>query len=154
MQSDPLPEVVYVTVVMEGLRTGVVRIEVFRVHPLSFDEAVYIAQNSKNNFKSARLGWKWYNPSSARVRSARASSMSISAFCKPEPMDLSNAEGEGEAELQVAQQYRDISRCYSCGSTSHLRPRCPLRKQRKSHVGRVPATNQKPGMARETFKSQ
>ena len=33
MQSDPLPETVHVTVFMEGLRTGVARTEVFRVHP-------------------------------------------------------------------------------------------------------------------------
>jgi hypothetical protein len=35
MTADPLPEVVTVTVFMEGLRTGVARTEVFRVHPTS-----------------------------------------------------------------------------------------------------------------------
>ena len=43
MQSDPLPDTVYVTVFMEGLRTGVARTEVFRVHPSTFEEAVSIA---------------------------------------------------------------------------------------------------------------
>ena len=57
MQSDPLPETVCVTVFMEGLRTGVARTEVFRVHPSTFEEAVSIAQNAEHNFKSARLGW-------------------------------------------------------------------------------------------------
>ena len=33
MQSDPLPETVHVTIIMEGLRTGVARTEVFRVNP-------------------------------------------------------------------------------------------------------------------------
>ena len=33
MQLDPLSEMVLVTIFMEGLRTGVARTEVFRVHP-------------------------------------------------------------------------------------------------------------------------
>ena len=56
MQYDPLPEIVYVTVFMEGLRTGVARTEVFQVHSSSFEEAVSISQNAEHNFKSARLG--------------------------------------------------------------------------------------------------
>ena len=99
MQYDPLPETVYVTAFMEGLRTGVSRTEVFRVHPSTFEEAVSIAKNADYNFKSARLGWNGYNPSYARATSAN-----ISAYCKPEPMDLSNAEDGGEAELHVAEQ--------------------------------------------------
>ncbi|ETI29890.1 hypothetical protein F443_22989 [Phytophthora nicotianae P1569] len=57
MASSPLPEVVAVTVFMEGLRTGAARTEVFRVHPASFEEAVNVALNAEYNFKSARLGW-------------------------------------------------------------------------------------------------
>jgi len=57
MTADPLPEVVTVTVFMEGLRTGVARTEVFRVHSTSFEEAVNVALNAEFNFKSARLGW-------------------------------------------------------------------------------------------------
>ena len=86
MQSDPLPETVYVTVFMDGLRTGAARTEFFRVHPSPFEEAVSIAQNAEHNFKSARLGWNGYNPSYARATSANSL-----AYCKPEPMDLSNA---------------------------------------------------------------
>ena len=37
MHSDPLPEAVHVTIFMEGLRTGVARTEVFRVHPSTFE---------------------------------------------------------------------------------------------------------------------
>jgi len=55
MTADPLPEVVTVTVFMKGLRTGVARTEVFRVHPTSFEEAVNVALNAVFNFKSARL---------------------------------------------------------------------------------------------------
>ena len=44
MQLDPLPEKVRVTIFMEGLRTGVARTEVFRVHPSIFEEAVDIAR--------------------------------------------------------------------------------------------------------------
>ena len=56
MQSDPLRKTVYLTIFMEGLRTGVARTEFFRVHPLTFEEAVNIALNAEHNFKSARLG--------------------------------------------------------------------------------------------------
>ena len=86
MQSDPLPEADHVTIFMEGLRTGISRTEVFRVHPSTFEEAVRIALNAERNFKSARLGWKRYNPSSAR-----ANSTSTPAVNRPEPMDLSYA---------------------------------------------------------------
>ena len=48
MQSDPLPETVYVTVFMEGLRTGVSRTEVFQVHPSTYKKAVSIAQNAEH----------------------------------------------------------------------------------------------------------
>ena len=44
MQFDPIPETVDVTVFMEGLRTGVARTEVLRVHPSTFEEAVSIAK--------------------------------------------------------------------------------------------------------------
>uniref|UniRef100_H3H930 Reverse transcriptase domain-containing protein n=2 Tax=Phytophthora ramorum TaxID=164328 RepID=H3H930_PHYRM len=57
MAADPLPEAVTVTIFMEGLRTGVARTEVFRVHPTSFEEAVSVALNAEFNFKSARAGW-------------------------------------------------------------------------------------------------
>ncbi|KAL4144483.1 hypothetical protein PRNP1_013614 [Phytophthora ramorum] len=56
MAADPLPEAVTVTIFMEGLRTGVARTEVFRVHPTSFEEAVSVALNAEFNFKSAEPG--------------------------------------------------------------------------------------------------
>ena len=62
MQSDRIPETVYVTVFMEGLRTGLARTEVFRVHLSTFEEAVSIAHNAEHNFKSSRLGWTGYTP--------------------------------------------------------------------------------------------
>uniref|UniRef100_M4BZY7 Uncharacterized protein n=1 Tax=Hyaloperonospora arabidopsidis (strain Emoy2) TaxID=559515 RepID=M4BZY7_HYAAE len=108
MQSDPLPEAVHVTIFMEGLRTGVARTEDFRVHPSTFEEAVRIAHNAEHNFKSARLGWNGYNPSSERENST-----STPAGNRPEPMDLSYAEDEVEVELQAAEQQRVVRRCYS-----------------------------------------
>ena len=84
---------------MEGLRTGVARTEVFRVHPSTFEEAARIALDAEHNFKSAKLGWNGYNPSSAR-----ANSTSTPAVTRPEPMNLSYAEDEGEVELQAADQ--------------------------------------------------
>ena len=46
MQLDPLPEEVRVTILMEGLCTGVARTELFRVHPSTFEEAVDIVLNA------------------------------------------------------------------------------------------------------------
>ncbi|KAG3087808.1 hypothetical protein PI125_g18546 [Phytophthora idaei] len=114
--ADPLPEAVTLTVFMEGLRTSVARTEVFRVHPSSFEEAVSVALNAEHNFRSAKPGWY--------AGSAGSSS-------GPEPMDLSYAEDE-EAELLAAEQRISIRRCFTCGSTRHLRVRCPVRSQRKA----------------------
>ena len=69
-------------------------------------------------------------------------------------MDISHAEDEGEAELHVAEQRREVRRCYMCGSTKHLRPTFPLRKQRPNPMGRNPSLNQKPGMARGNVDTQ
>ena len=138
MQLDPLPEAVRVTIFMEGLRTGVARTEVFRVHPSTFEEAVDVALNAEFNFKAARYGTQCQNSSS---------------FDKAEPMDLSHAEGE-EAELQAAEQQRNIRRCYMCGSTRHLRPSCPLRKQRQHRPSQTPASSRKSGTTGENVNSQ
>lgn len=122
MAADPLPEAVTVTIFMEGLRTGVARTEVFRVHPTSFEEAVTVALNAEFNYRSARWG-----SNAPQASSAGASSSSNG----PEPMDLSYADAEEEeAELQAAEQRLGIRRCYVCGSTEHLRPGCPQRKRR------------------------
>ena len=47
MQLDPLPEMVLVTVFMEGLRTGVAITEVVQVQITSFGEAVDVALNAE-----------------------------------------------------------------------------------------------------------
>uniref|UniRef100_M4BK36 Uncharacterized protein n=1 Tax=Hyaloperonospora arabidopsidis (strain Emoy2) TaxID=559515 RepID=M4BK36_HYAAE len=113
MQSDPLPEAVHVTIFMEGLRTGIARTEVVRVHPSTFEEAVRIALNAEHNFKLVRLGWNGYNPSSAR-----ANSTSTPAVTRPEPMNLSYAEDEGEVELQAADQQRQATSQHSTRARS------------------------------------
>uniref|UniRef100_A0AAV1T3J5 Retrotransposon gag domain-containing protein n=1 Tax=Peronospora matthiolae TaxID=2874970 RepID=A0AAV1T3J5_9STRA len=56
MQSDALPEAVHVTIFTEGLSSGIVRTEVFRVHPSTFEKAVGIALSAEHYVKSARLG--------------------------------------------------------------------------------------------------
>ena len=56
MHLDTLPEMVLVTIFIEGLRTGVARAEVFGVHPTSFEAAVDIALDAEFNFKAARFG--------------------------------------------------------------------------------------------------
>ena len=111
MQLDPLPEIVLVTIFMEGLRTGVARTEVFRVHSTSFEAAVDIALNAEFNFKAARFGIHGYNPNSANC---------FSSLNRPEPMDLSPAETDEEAELRPVEHHRIIRRCFTYGSTKHL----------------------------------
>ena len=123
MQLDPLPEMVLVTISMEGLLTGVNRTEVFRVHSTSFEAAVDIALNAEFNFNAARFGIHGYNPNSAN---------SFSLFKRPEPMDLSLDETDEEAELRAAEQHRNIRRYFTCGSTKELRPNFPLRRARRA----------------------
>ncbi|ETO60134.1 hypothetical protein F444_21632, partial [Phytophthora nicotianae P1976] len=109
MAADPLPELVTVTLFMEGPRVSAARTEVFRVHPTSFEEAVDVALNAEHNFRSARPGW---------------SAGSASSSSGPEPMDLSYAEDE-EAELLAAEQRAGIRRCLMCKSTKRLMASCP-----------------------------
>jgi hypothetical protein len=144
MAVDPLPEVVTVTVFMEGLRNGMARTEVFRIHPTSFEEAVNVALNAELKFKSARLGWTASQASSSGV--SDASNCAV-------PMDLSYAEDE-KVELQAAEQRIGIRRCYVCGSTQHLRPGCPLRKQRQAPPSRGSASEPKSGSWRGNAKTQ
>ena len=104
MQLHPFPEMVLVTIFMEGLRMGVARTEVFRVHPTSFEADVDIAFNAEFNFKAARFGTLGYNPNSVN---------SFSSFNRPEPMDLSLAETDEEADLRAVEQQEtldDVSR--------------------------------------------
>ncbi|KAG2763060.1 hypothetical protein PC116_g13027 [Phytophthora cactorum] len=124
--ADPLPEAVTLTVFMEGLRTSAARTEVFRVHPSLFEEAASVALNTEHNFRSARPGWY--------AGSAGSSSV-------PEPMDLSYAEGE-EAELLAAEQRTSIRRCFTCGSTRHLRASCPVCNQRKAPPSQASGSSQ------------
>ena len=92
MQLNPLTKEVNVTIFMEGLRAGVARTEVFRVHPSTFKEAVDVALSAKLSFLATRYGKHYHNASRA------------------DPMDLSYA--EDEAELHAAEQQRIIRRCY------------------------------------------
>ncbi|OWY94076.1 LOW QUALITY PROTEIN: hypothetical protein PHMEG_00036302, partial [Phytophthora megakarya] len=123
MFADPLLEAVTTTVFMDGLRTGVALTEVFHSRPASFEEAVMVALNAEYNFKSAHASW---------------SAPSASTPEGPELMELSSAEEQVAvlrarvAELRASEQRPSVRRCYFCGSPDHLRPRCPLRKARKT----------------------
>ena len=93
------------------------RTEVFRVHPTTCEAAVEIALNAEHNFKAARYG--------------------TNTMHQAEPINLSHAESS-EAELQDVEQRQLIRRCFTCGSTRHLRPDCPLRKPRQPRPSRLP----------------
>ena len=83
----------------------------------------------------------------------RANSTSTPAVNRPEPMDLSYAEDEGEVELQDAEQQRLVRRCYTCGSTKHLRPGFLLLRQRQA-TSQHSTPSQKSGMTRENADTQ
>ena len=55
MQSNPLPETVYVTVFVKDRSTGVAKTDVSRVHPSAFEEDESIAQSAEHNYKSYRI---------------------------------------------------------------------------------------------------
>ena len=69
-------------------------------------------------------------------------------------MDFSYAEDDNEAELQAVEQQHVIRRYYTCGSTKHLRPGCPLRRQRQTPPNQNFTPGQKSGMARGNGNTQ
>ena len=83
---------VLVTIFMEGLRTGVARTEVFRVHPTFFGAAIDIVLNADFNFKSDRFGIRGYNSNWSN---------SFNFVNRPEPMDLCLVDTNKEAELEL-----------------------------------------------------
>ncbi|KAE9054648.1 hypothetical protein PF006_g33204 [Phytophthora fragariae] len=68
-------------------------------------------------------------------------------------MDLSHAEDE-EAELREAEARRGIRRCFTCGSTDHLRSGGPQRKQRPAQSSGNTASNRPSGSSRGNGDSQ
>ena len=144
MHQDPVQEAMVVNIFMGALNEGVVRTELFRSHPSTFEEAVAIALRAEFDFKSARVSTPVYRSNywNAPVAPNR-----------PEPMDLSLVEA-GEATLQAADQHTAIRRCYMCGSTKHLRPACPLRNARKARKSYNPDLYQKSGKPRENVDTQ
>ena len=99
---------------MEGLRIGVARMEVFRIHPLTFAKSVDIELKGEFYLKAAH-----YTPLCDKSNSGG----------KAELMDLSHV--EEEAEMQAAEYQRNIRRCHVCRSTRHLCPSFLLRNQRR-----------------------
>ena len=64
-------------------------------------------------------------------------------------MDPSLFKTDEETEIRSVEQNWNIHRCFTCGSTNHLRPNCPLRRALQAISGRTPAANQKSGTAQE-----
>ena len=87
--------------------------------PTSFEAAADIALNAEFNFKAARFGTHGYIPNSANY---------FSSFNRPEPMDLRLDETDEDVEFRAVEQHRNILRCFTCGSTKHLRPNYPFRR--------------------------
>jgi len=103
-----------------------------------------VTLNAELNFKSAWFGW-----TASQASSSGAAGASNGAV----RMDLSYAEDE-EPELQAAERRGSIRRCYVCGSPQHMRPGCPLRKQRQAPPSRCTASEPKLGSRRGNAKTQ
>ncbi|GMF47927.1 unnamed protein product [Phytophthora fragariaefolia] len=87
MAGAPLSEDVKVTVFMDGVRTGPVRIELFRRQPNTFNEAVQIAMLEDH-----------------RVRSAQGHTPHVEASEGPTPMEISLAESVSSSPASQTEQ--------------------------------------------------
>ena len=110
--SSPLPEEVMVTVFLNGLAQGPVRLEVHRKEPQTLEEAIAVAQREDYCLRQAR-----------GLPLAPSNMASPAAACGPEPMDLSAVE-----------QRRPAVQCYGCGRFGHYQRNCP----RNQRGGRAP----------------
>ena len=82
MEANPIPDFVLITVFLQGLTDGPVRIHLFRVELNSLKEATTTAVQKNFNVKQAHTGVAPYRP----MRRVEAEG--------PEPMDLCHAESE------------------------------------------------------------
>ncbi|KAE9044632.1 hypothetical protein PR001_g5286 [Phytophthora rubi] len=121
MAGAPLSEDVKVTGFMVGVRTGLVRTELFRRQPKTFNESVQIAMLEDC------------------VRLAQGPTPHVEASEGPTPMEISLAESARSQRTQCAS-----GRCFGCNQPGHFRRNCPTNPWKaprdKKHLAR-PALN-------------
>ncbi|GMG14510.1 unnamed protein product [Phytophthora fragariaefolia] len=103
MAGPPLSEAIKVAVFMDGVRKGPVRMELFRRHPKTFNEAVHIAMLEDHC-----------------VRSAQGHTPQVEASECPTPMAISLAESARPQRTQ-----RAGGGCFGCYQPGHFRRNCP-----------------------------
>ncbi|KAE9031687.1 hypothetical protein PR002_g9576 [Phytophthora rubi] len=103
MAGAPLSEDVKVTVFMDGVRTGLVRTELFRRQPKTFSRAVHIVLLEDHCVGSAQ----GHTP---HVKTSEGST----------PMEISLVESARSQRTQ-----RASGRCFGCNQPNHPRRNCP-----------------------------
>ncbi|KAE9340679.1 hypothetical protein PF008_g10986 [Phytophthora fragariae] len=131
----PLFEDVKVTVVMDGVRTGPVRTELFRRQPKTFNEAAHTAMLEDHC-----------------VRSAQRHTPHVEASEGPHPMEISLAESARSQKTQ-----RASGRCFGCNQPGHFRrnyPTNPWKAPRDKMFAARPALNSLEATESENGDSQ
>lgn len=119
MVADPLPEVVKVTIFMEGLNVGPARTQLFRSRVGTLEEAVRVALEEDYCHRQSRI-------------SAGVAAQSVANDDGPQPMELGSAE-----------QRRAPVQCFACGRFGHYQRNCPARGNRP-RGGRAPNNTRAP----------
>ncbi|GMF16602.1 unnamed protein product [Phytophthora fragariaefolia] len=120
--GNPLPEHIKVTVFMDGLRVGPARMQQFRVHANTMEEAIQIALKEEYSHRQDRTSATTWQGDSA-PGSAQSGSPGNGATNVPDPMELGLSE------------QRDI-RCFGCGRLGHVKRLYPARGQQKPSFGK------------------
>ncbi|GMF45605.1 unnamed protein product [Phytophthora fragariaefolia] len=119
--GNPHPEHVKVTELMDGLRVGLARAQLFRVHANTMEEAIQIALLEEYSHRQARTPATAWQGNSA-PGSAQGGSPGDGAMSGPVPMELGLAE------------QRDI-RYFGCRRPGHMKPVCRARGQQTTFFG-------------------
>ena len=117
MVENPIPDLVLITVFLQGFTDGPVRSHLFRIELNSVEEVITTAVQEDFNVRQAHTGVAPYRPA-RRVEAGG-----------PEPIDLCHAGSESSR----VNDYKKSQKCYKCKKTGHYAYEC-------SAPGMVPHT--------------